>query len=176
MAQKTKQGALTAARKVLGAEAVEGVDFNLVATGTGWTHAVIPPANEGAKAKRAPKAAKPNMGLGMDDARGVAVFTGAKKAARKPKAAKAPKAEKPQAPEGESKTDMLIGMMKRAGGANSKEMEEATGWAPHSVRGLIGTLKKRGVSIESKKLKGEPTIYHIVGAPASVSEAVGDVI
>lgn len=77
---------------------------------------------------------------------------------------------KPAAPEGSTKTDMLLGMLKRDGGATSKEMEEATGWAPHSVRGLLGTLRKKGVAVTSTKLKGEATIYRIA---ASV---IGDVV
>lgn len=99
------------------------------------------------------------------------------KAKPAPKAApkaKAPATAKPAAPEGKSKTDMLIEMLSGPGGATSKEMEEFTGWAPHSVRGLLGTLRKRGVEVVSKKLKGEPTIYRI--HKKTPAEPVGDVV
>ena len=86
--------------------------------------------------------------------------------ANTPKSAPAPKE-----PGAQSKTDMLIGMMRRDGGATSKEMETAAGWLPHSVRGLLGTLRKKGVAVTSTKLKGEATIYRIADA-----QVVGDVV
>lgn len=55
---KTKQAAMEAARKKLGAAANEGVDFTCTNTGAGWAWTEIPAANEPAakaKAKRAPK-------------------------------------------------------------------------------------------------------------------------
>jgi hypothetical protein len=52
MAHKTKQAALKAARKDLGAEAVETVDFQLRNTGNGWDYETIPPANDAAPAPR----------------------------------------------------------------------------------------------------------------------------
>lgn len=79
---------------------------------------------------------------------------------------KAPTA-KPAAPAGQSKSAMIVAMLSTAGGATSKEMEAATGWAPHSVRGLLGTMRKKGIRVVSTKLPGEPTIYRI---------EVGDVV
>lgn len=105
------------------------------------------------------------------------------KAARTPKAPvvarKPAKAvlTKPAPAEGHTKTDMLVAMLKTPGGATSKEMEAATGWAPHSVRGLLGTLRKRGIAVTSTKLPKEPTIYRIPtskGKPEG--DAVGDVL
>ena len=71
----------------------------------------------------------------------------------------------------ESKSDLLIAMLKTAGGATSKELEEAAGWQPHSVRGFLGTLRKKGINVTSTKLPKEPTIYRIVAAAP-----IGDVI
>lgn len=68
-----------------------------------------------------------------------------------------------------SKTEMIIGMLKKPAGATSKAMEAATGWAPHSVRGLLGTLRKRGTHVISTKEKGELTVYSI---PAPISDDV----
>lgn len=170
MPHKTKQSALTAARKALGDTAAEGVDFNLRQTGAGWVHEPIPPANEPAKKARAAKAPKKAAAPAPKAPSAKA------KAPKKARAARA--APKPAAPEGTSKTEMLVAMLSTAGGATSKEMETATGWQSHSVRGLLGTLKKRGVNVVSKKLKGEPTIYRIVKAApaAAAAETVGDVI
>lgn len=86
------------------------------------------------------------------------------------------KARKKIAPEarsfGDTKHDLLVRMMQRPTGASSGEMEQATSWKPHSVRGLVGTLKKRGIPVESRKEPGSPVRYHIP-APA---DQVGDVI
>jgi len=159
MSFKTKQSALKAARAEYGPEAIEAVDFQLRNTGAGWVHETISPVNGAAheaqgKRVRAPKLPK-----------------AAKTPAKREKAA----TPKPAAPEGKTKTDMIVEMLKKPGGATSKEMEEKTGWAPHSVRGLLGTFRKRGVNVVSKKIKGEPTIYRIskTSAPADV---VGDVV
>jgi outer membrane biosynthesis protein TonB len=78
----------------------------------------------------------------------------------------------------QNKTDLLIGMMSRPEGATSKAMEEAASWQPHSVRGLIGTLKaKRGMNIVSSKDKGQPTVYRIPAQAGRAAAAeVGDVI
>jgi hypothetical protein len=65
-----------------------------------------------------------------------------------------------------SKTDLIIAMLKAGTGATSKQLEAATGWAPHSVRGLLGTLRKRGVNVISTKVPKQPTVYHIATAVA----------
>lgn len=98
------------------------------------------------------------------------------RATKAPRAPKTPPSAKPAAPAGGTKTDMLVAMLSTSGGATSKEMEAATGWAPHSVRGLLGTLRKRGVRVTSTKLPKEPTIYRIVVAKPAPAEAVGDVL
>lgn len=157
MTAKTKQGALKAARKTLGENAVEGVDFNLRNTGAGWDFEPIPAANEAAakaKAKRAPKV----------------------KADQPPK--KAARAEKPDHKGGrDTKTRQFMDMLRAPGGATSKELEQAMGWKSHSVRGLIGTLKQRGENVVSKKRPGEPTYYQLAPGPKTAPAAeVGDVI
>jgi hypothetical protein len=44
-------------------------------------------------------------------------------------------------------------MLKRPGGATSKELQKATGWQPHSIRGFLsGTIgKKMGLTVTSAK-------------------------
>lgn len=71
----------------------------------------------------------------------------APKAAKKPKepkAAKPPRAKKERVAKEGSKTDIVLGLLKRAKGASSDELMKATGWQSHSVRGFLsGTLKKK---------------------------------
>lgn len=254
MSHKTREGALKAARAEMGEDAIEGIDFSLKQTGTGWAHEEIPPTNEAAAAAQGGRVklkptdelvsvadheldgtlrkmtpadasaagyaeakdtagnevwAKPDspMLVGgviypnktratearrLQDQAAAAPKAPAddqqppKKAAeppaagpkppKAPKAAAAPKkaaTPKPSAPEGKTKSDTLMEMLTTAGGATSKEMEDATGWQPHSVRGFLGTLRKKGVEVIAKKLPKEPTIYRI----AKKAEAsVGDVV
>jgi hypothetical protein len=48
---KTKQGAVAAAKKAMGPEAIEGVDFSVRNTGAGWTHEAADQAAAAPKAK-----------------------------------------------------------------------------------------------------------------------------
>ncbi len=58
----------------------------------------------------------------------------AKKASPAKKAPKGPKKAK-SARDG-SKTNRILDLLKRPGGVSAKELMKATGWQPHSVRGL----------------------------------------
>lgn len=196
MTHKTKQAALKAARDVLGDDAIEGVDFNITNTGAGWTHETIPPANgeaaaaQGARLKLVKSVEAPAPGHAAADAKAHAADAAKPAPAHKPKATKkAPAAKKTSEAKaaklgakikaigekhGQTKGAMIQAMLSTPGGATSKEMEAATGWQPHSVRGYLGTLRKDGVNVISKKLPNEPTIYRIGAAVAT--EPVGDVV
>ncbi len=79
---------------------------------------------------------------------------------QKPKPAKIRKvrlvrpAPKPEA--SESKTGACIALLSRPDGATIRELQDATGWQPHSVRGLLaGKIKKiPGVALTSIKSDG----------------------
>ena len=69
-------------------------------------------------------------------------------------AKKAPKgAKKPGPARDGSKAAKILDLLKRPGGATSKELMKATGWQPHSVRGFLsGTVgKKMGLTVTSAK-------------------------
>jgi len=67
------------------------------------------------------------------------------------------------APRGGSKSEIILGLLKREGGASLQELMEATGWQKHSVRGfLAGTVgKKMGLTLISKKTEDGMRIYSI---------------
>jgi len=69
-----------------------------------------------------------------------------------PERAKKAKVAKPETRDG-SKTAKILDLLKRPGGATSKELQKATGWQPHSVRGFLsGTVgKKMGLAVTSAK-------------------------
>lgn len=87
-----------------------------------------------------------------------------KKAAAKKKAGRAakPAAKKVSKPKGDrvTITQQALDMMKRKGGATSKELQDRFGWLPHTVRGFVSNenrLRNRG--IETVREKGKPTAY-----------------
>ena len=77
----------------------------------------------------------------------------AKKAPHGAKKASGSKAAKEKGAREGSKTETILELLKRPGGATSKELLKVTGWQPHSLRGFIsGTLgKKMGLAVTSAK-------------------------
>ena len=89
----------------------------------------------------------------------------AKKASKgrtKPEVAK-PKVVTPKAARDGSKTAKILDLLKRPGGATSKELMKATGWLPHSVRGFLsGTVgKKMGLIVTSTKAENGERTYSV---------------
>ena len=62
-----------------------------------------------------------------------------------------------------TKQSTLINHLRRREGATIAELQTATGWQAHSVRGaLSGTLKKKlGLPIISKQIEGRGRVYRI---------------
>ena len=78
----------------------------------------------------------------------------APKGAPKANGAKKPAAAaKPAGARDGSKTATILDLLKRPGGVTAKELQKATGWQPHSVRGFLsGTVgKKLGLTVVSTK-------------------------
>ena len=97
------------------------------------------PAPDTAKPKGVPKAAKP-----------------VKKAEKAKKPTSKPKADRT------NKKAEVIAMMKRAKGASLPEIMKATGWQPHTVRGVVSILGSKGwEKIESSKSAAGERTYKI---------------
>ena len=64
-----------------------------------------------------------------------------------------------------TKKQICIDLLARAGGASLQDLEKATGWQPHSVRGfLAGTVRRKlGIELTSEAIDGKPRRYHITG-------------
>lgn len=65
----------------------------------------------------------------------------------KPRAAAPRKAA--QTDRAESKQDMVLRMLRQVDGVSGVAITEATGWAPHTVRGFLAGLKKKGYDVRS---------------------------
>jgi hypothetical protein len=70
---------------------------------------------------------------------------------------------KPKAARGGSKTAKILDLLKRPGGATSKELMKVTGWLPHSLRGFLsGTVRKKmGLTVTSTKGEDEERTYSV---------------
>ena len=81
-----------------------------------------------------------------------------------PKSAKKAKgAKKAEGARDGSKAATILDLLKRPGGATSKELMKATGWQPHSVRGFLsGTVgKKMGLTVTSMKSEDGERVYTV---------------
>jgi hypothetical protein len=67
-------------------------------------------------------------------------------------------------------------MLTRREGASGPQIAEATGWAPHTVRGFLAGLARKGIKLEVldrvrqvgadwQGAKGSYTVYRVAGGP-----------
>jgi Protein of unknown function (DUF3489) len=88
----------------------------------------------------------------------------ARPAKKAPKSRNKPEfADEPSIARNGSKTAKILDLLKRPGGTTSKELMEATGWLPHSVRGFLsGTVsKKMGLTVTSAKSEDGERTYSV---------------
>jgi len=130
----------------------------------GAQSADVAPAKAAAKKSASSKKSTPK---GKKSASASKPKPGATAKAEKPtkKAAKPAKAAEPKS-EGVragSKTETILGLLRRAKGATLAEIMEASSWQAHSVRGFIsGTLgKKMGLTVNSKKGENGERTYSL---------------
>jgi hypothetical protein len=89
---------------------------------------------------------------------------GALAPAAKKLAAKRAKSAKRKAT-GQTKAELLKGMLTSEKGMTIADASKATGWLPHSVRGFMsGVFKKKlGLEISSEKVEARGRVYRIAG-------------
>ncbi len=83
----------------------------------------------------------------------------------KPRARSRPKADAPTATRSKAtKTQTCLDLLRRPNGATLEELQKATAWQAHSVRGfLAGTVKKKlGLKLASDKPEDGPRRYRIL--------------
>jgi hypothetical protein len=85
-----------------------------------------------------------------------------KKDAKAGKKAVSPAAKEASAPRPESKGAKILELIGRPKGASLTEIQKATDWQAHSVRGFLSTAaKKNGLKIESTKTEAGDRVYSI---------------
>lgn len=52
-----------------------------------------------------------------------------------------------ESPDGQSKRALIVALLRRKKGATVRELEEATGWQAHSIRGLISAVIRRKLNL-----------------------------
>jgi hypothetical protein len=69
----------------------------------------------------------------------------------------------PPAPTRTTKKQICIGLLKRRKGASIQELQDATGWQAHSVRGFVsGTVKKTlGLDVTSRQVGERGRVYRV---------------
>lgn len=81
----------------------------------------------------------------------------------------------PRKPREGTKQQQVLTLLRRAEGASGPAIAEATGWAPHTVRGFLAGLARKGIKVEvldrvrqvgpgKDGAKGSYTIYRIAEA------------
>jgi len=91
--------------------------------------------------------------------------------ARAPEASRAPappQVARTGATERKTKQSTCLILLARPNGATIEDLQSATGWQPHSVRGfLAGAVKKKlGLTLVSSKAEGDVRRYRVVDAGA----------
>jgi hypothetical protein len=61
-----------------------------------------------------------------------------------------------------TKPDTILKLISRKSGAALAQLEEATGWQPHSIRAALTGLRKKGHEIKRDKNRKGVTIYSSV--------------
>ena len=71
---------------------------------------------------------------------------------------------------GNSKQDLVLGLLRRSSGATIENITQSTGWLSHSVRGFFaGVVRKRlKLKLSSKKVDGN-RVYQIAGGDGGKS-------
>jgi len=74
----------------------------------------------------------------------------------------------PRLPSKESKQQLCLTLLSRAEGASIEDLQQATGWQSHSVRGFLsGAVKRKlGLALVSEKAEGQQRRYRIAQAAA----------
>jgi len=151
-----------------GVTPVESFKSNKAAVARIWERIKGLGTPEESKPEQATKPkAKKNVKGGARSPKGAPAKANATKKAtpakKTPKARKPAKAREASAPREGSKTELVIGLLKRKNGATLSAIMEKTGWLSHTTRAFVSATlgKKLGLAVESFKPEGGERSYRI---------------
>ena len=99
---------------------------------------------------------------GQKAAKGAKATASPKKEAMVGKKAKRAQAKEAGTPRAESKGAKILELIGRPKGASLAEIQKATDWQKHSIRGFLSTAaKKHGLKIESTKTEAGDRVYQV---------------
>jgi Protein of unknown function (DUF3489) len=132
----------------------------LAAQGALFAPEKAPAKKTASQTKGAPRAKKATSGAKVTPAKAAPTKAATVSAKASKKAVKSDR--QAAAPRAESKGAKILDMIARAKGAKLAEIQKATDWQAHNVRGFISTAwKKHGVKIESAKNDAGERTYRI---------------
>lgn len=67
----------------------------------------------------------------------------------------------PAAEPKKTKTSLVLDLLSRPEGATLDQMVAATGWQPHTARAALTGLRKKGHTIERRKVDGKTTYFRV---------------
>lgn len=81
-------------------------------------------------------------------------------AAEHPAEDKRPSRKTPAVGQATTRRGQLLALLQRKTGASMAEMQQVTGWQPHSVRALLSGLRKEGMTVTCAKHEKGPNRYY----------------
>ena len=69
------------------------------------------------------------------------------------------------------KSALVTKLLRRGKGATLPELQDATGWQPHSVRAFLSGLRKKGEVLVKEQRKSGDTAYRIPMGKAAAAPA-----
>lgn len=87
-------------------------------------------------------------------------------AAAHPAEDKRPPRKMPAGGQATTRRGQLLALLQRKTGASMAEMQQVTGWQPHSVRALLSGLRKDGMTVTCAKHEKGPNRYHAASVGA----------
>ena len=69
------------------------------------------------------------------------------------------------------KSVLVTKLLRRGKGASLAELQDATGWQPHSVRAFLSGLRKKGEVLVKEERKSGETAYRVAAGKVAAAAA-----
>ena len=69
------------------------------------------------------------------------------------------------------KSELVKKLLRRGKGASLAELQDATGWQPHSIRAFLSGLRKKGEVLTKEERKSGETAYRVAAGKVAAAAA-----